>query len=236
MDMGITPFLILVVHNGHVHTCSVEGCDDPHTARGFCKRHYRRWRRHGDPLGGRRHYDLHALATETEKVCTSCEQLKPLNEFAPTKHGFMGRAAKCRVCWNAYISERGARPEVKARRRAFEGTRERRDKVRLAQVRRKLGDVGASLERARLRPTATCMVCGRRSDEVHTRARGRAPLISLCIDHDHDDLAVRGILCRSCNLAVGYTDDDPARLRALADYLEADPEPRIASYLEALDH
>lgn len=30
-------------------TCSVEGCERPHEARGWCKGHYHRWQRHGDP-------------------------------------------------------------------------------------------------------------------------------------------------------------------------------------------
>ena len=37
-------------------TCSIEGCEgtagEPGSARGWCRRHYRRWQRHGDPLGG----------------------------------------------------------------------------------------------------------------------------------------------------------------------------------------
>ena len=33
--------------------CSIPGCCKPHLARGWCKAHYRRWQRHGDPLGGR---------------------------------------------------------------------------------------------------------------------------------------------------------------------------------------
>jgi hypothetical protein len=32
--------------------CSVEGCDQPHYGRGWCRNHYRRWQHHGDPLGG----------------------------------------------------------------------------------------------------------------------------------------------------------------------------------------
>jgi hypothetical protein len=31
-------------------TCSVEGCDRPYEARGFCRTHYNKFRRHGDPL------------------------------------------------------------------------------------------------------------------------------------------------------------------------------------------
>lgn len=33
--------------------CSVSGCLGKVDARGFCSSHYERWRRHGDPFGGR---------------------------------------------------------------------------------------------------------------------------------------------------------------------------------------
>lgn len=31
-------------------TCSIEGCGNRHFARGWCNKHYKRWRAHGDPL------------------------------------------------------------------------------------------------------------------------------------------------------------------------------------------
>lgn len=34
-------------------TCVISDCSKPRLARGWCEGHYRRWRRHGDPLGGR---------------------------------------------------------------------------------------------------------------------------------------------------------------------------------------
>jgi hypothetical protein len=37
-------------------TCTVNGCDKKHEARGYCKMHLRRVQRHGDPAGGRRKY------------------------------------------------------------------------------------------------------------------------------------------------------------------------------------
>ena len=30
--------------------CSIDGCEKRHVARGFCRQHYQRWQRHGDPL------------------------------------------------------------------------------------------------------------------------------------------------------------------------------------------
>jgi recombination endonuclease VII len=42
-----------------------------------------------------------------------------------------------------------------------------------------------------------------------------------CFDHDHKTGKRRGLLCRFCNLGIGYLQDDPALLRVGADYLEA---------------
>lgn len=37
---------------GKLTTCSVEGCDRAKVARGWCRPHWKRWSRHGDPTGG----------------------------------------------------------------------------------------------------------------------------------------------------------------------------------------
>lgn len=51
-----------------------------------------------------------------------------------------------------------------------------------------------------------CEICGKRSD-------------SLCVDHDHITGEVRGVLCRSCNKAIGQLGDTAESVQRAADYL-----------------
>jgi hypothetical protein len=66
-----------------------------------------------------------------------------------------------------------------------------------------------------------CDICHRPVTEASKRLKHR-----LTIDHDHKTGAFRGLLCEACNRAIGFMSDDPARLRAAADYLERALAPR----------
>lgn len=60
-----------------------------------------------------------------------------------------------------------------------------------------------------------CASCNQR--ETYMRAGRIHPL---SVDHCHDTGEIRGLLCHGCNAAIGYARNDPARLRAAADYLD----------------
>jgi hypothetical protein len=62
-----------------------------------------------------------------------------------------------------------------------------------------------------------CAVCGQPETRVDSRT---GKVFSLSVDHDHRTGAVRQLLCKRCNAALGHVDDDPAILDALKLYLE----------------
>jgi DNA-directed RNA polymerase specialized sigma subunit len=43
---------------------------------------------------------------------------------------------------------------------------------------------------------------------------------NLCYDHDHNTMKFRGVLCRSCNKAIGLLGDTVEGLQKAVDYLE----------------
>lgn len=59
-----------------------------------------------------------------------------------------------------------------------------------------------------------CWAC----QEPETRTYGEK-LGSLAVDHDHVSGVIRGLLCLSCNRALGAVKNNAARLRALQNYL-----------------
>lgn len=63
-------------------------------------------------------------------------------------------------------------------------------------------------------PGVQCEICGV-SESVLAGQKAR-----LVIDHDHKSGRIRGVICNSCNLALGWAVDSPELLRAMADYLE----------------
>ena len=69
-----------------------------------------------------------------------------------------------------------------------------------------------------------CAVC-HQPERTRTRnadhANGPGNPRHLAADHCHRTGKRRALLCSQCNRALGLMGDDPARLRAAADYLEA---------------
>ena len=107
----------------------------------------------------------------------------------------------CRACDASRARDYRKRPHVRAakvnqfRLRAYGVTADEYDRLLTAQ-----GGV--------------CAVCLRPERAL----RGGIPK-TLSVDHDHGSGVVRGLLCQSCNTALGLLDDDPVLLAAASFYL-----------------
>lgn len=57
-----------------------------------------------------------------------------------------------------------------------------------------------------------CQICGHTPDGSKLDTR-------LCVDHNHETGEVRGLICRRCNLMLGYAIDNPEILTNAIKYL-----------------
>lgn len=72
---------------------------------------------------------------------------------------------------------------------------------------------------------------GLEHDEYERMVEAQAGRCAVCqrptflvVDHDHEDGHVRGLLCRGCNVAIGFIRDDPEVADLMAMYLRRDRE------------
>jgi hypothetical protein len=147
-----------------------------------------------------------ALAGEMLKRCSDCGIVKGFQQFNLAK----GKPrATCRACQSkAYKAYATANPgQYKALKRA-------------SKYRSRFNLSIDEVERIFATARYACEACGTRKDEL---ALG----IRLVLDHDHSccpteftcGKCIRGVLCTSCNMALGAVRDDPDRLTAIVDYM-----------------
>jgi hypothetical protein len=65
-----------------------------------------------------------------------------------------------------------------------------------------------------------CAICETSETELG-RSYDKHPVPKeLAMDHDHEKMTPRGLLCSKCNKALGSFGDDPKLLKKAAEYLE----------------
>jgi|TARA_B110001454_G_scaffold21939_1_gene21348 5-methylcytosine-specific restriction endonuclease McrA len=90
---------------------------------GYCDRHYRAFKKYGDPL-----FTM-IKKPSNEKACTQCGNVKPLSEYGNKFGSYDGATSKCKVCisenFKAYRNKPENREKIRAgRRRWYEENKE----------------------------------------------------------------------------------------------------------------
>jgi hypothetical protein len=137
------------------------------------------------------------------KVCRTCKQEKPLEEFSFQKvrgrRYFFLDCKKCRAA--ASVMKRHGKPE------------KYRAQVRKSLLKRRYGITPADYNRMLQNQGHKCAIC-------KTEGAGRSGAQRLAVDHDHKTGATRGLLCHRCNIGLGHFFDTPELIRNALKYLQ----------------
>lgn len=156
------------------------------------------------------------------KRCVDCgrtpSQVK-FNKHPATKDGLSTVCAPCNAARSRKKYEALSVGERTAANRLKYTSEAKRNSILM----RKFGITLAQYENLLAKQQGKCKIC---SITFNSQKLPR-------VDHSHADLLVRGLLCNSCNLGLGYFRDSVEALRAAAKYVKAVPDPLIVSVLFA---
>lgn len=79
-------------------------------------------------------------------------------------------------------------------------------------------EAAIELEKLLVAQNHVCAICQKPETKVN---KSTGKLYSLAVDHDHDTGRVRGLLCFSCNIALGKLKDSLDIAKRAVRYLEA---------------
>lgn len=137
------------------------------------------------------------------KRCSKCGVEKPLERFGNDKRHSSGKKSQCKDCLNQWTKDNKHRWYDPAKSRA-------------KYLRQTYGITVDQYESILLSQEGVCAICKRPSEKT------------LHVDHNHSccpgfrscGSCIRGLLCYSCNSAMGLLADDANTLRAAIAYLE----------------
>lgn len=140
----------------------------------------------------------------TARRCTRCKEIKPFEEFVKRGPKRGGYGTECKACKRVRSSEEyHASPIEQAR-------------IRGKNLKKNFGITLEEYNAMLTLQNGLCAVCRKEETRIDPRRR---IVSSLAVDHDHTTGAIRGLLCYTCNMALGFLQEDPDRIQSLLAYL-----------------
>ena len=146
--------------------------------------------------------------------CSHCHLVLPVSEFRPRKELKSGLRSRCRECEKIQWQESHKSNREYRNAKGKEWRSQNRKKV--AKIARKTylkATYNLSPEEydsMYIEQGGRCAICGKHQSEFKKR---------LHVDHCHETETNRGLLCRSCNLLLGHSNDNTEILMNAIKYL-----------------
>lgn len=146
------------------------------------------------------------------KTCARCKDVKPSDAFYPDKSKKDKLSSYCKECRRKH-AQTWAQQHPDARRRIMSDWKVRTDiqaHNRKTWVKRCYGKNPEEIDALFHQQNGKCAIC---------KEGLTAKYPTYHIDHDHRTGEVRGLLCRNCNVGLGFFQDSVERLIAGVGYL-----------------
>lgn len=158
----------------------------------------------------------------TEKKCSKCKKVKPLDAFHNSKKGFLYKQGACKPCQKANLVQRHKQHPERYKQLQREWRNNNKEKNRRIGLRARLkacyGITPEEYEERLKLQEGKCCIC-------NTDTPGGQG--GFHIDHCHTEGYVRGLLCSTCNVGLGHFRDSPELLIKAANYLKITKESKL---------
>lgn len=139
------------------------------------------------------------------KTCSKCKRILPLELFPRRKRSPDGKSSWCKSCfkehWKDYYEEH--REVLSKRRSKYNSSKDRNRHLKY-----NYGIDYHEYEEMLIRQNGLCAVCKTTGERSH-----------LSIDHNHKTGKIRGLLCHTCNSALGMLKENKDIVANLLRYL-----------------
>jgi Recombination endonuclease VII len=149
-----------------------------------------------------------AFSVLENKTCSKCNQTLCVSNFRFDKSKKSGYHSNCRSCELAQkqTPEFKAKRSIRLKKEWQEMSRLERYEIKLKQFYNlSLSDYQGLYAAQK----GCCGICQKTFSEF-----------AMFVDHDHESGKIRGLLCRTCNCAIGMLGDDLKGLMRAVDYLK----------------
>lgn len=144
------------------------------------------------------------------KYCSGCHKNLSLDKFGKDKSQHNGYRSRCKDCRNSY--RRKHRKENRQKYLKKERTPEYIERMRNSAFKRQYGITVEDYRVLFKKQKGKCKICNK--PENHKTKK------KLTVDHCHSTKKVRGLLCHSCNCALGLLNDNIKLLKNSIKYLK----------------